>query len=161
MAVNFKENQTFTQWWLWLILLVILMIPSYGLYQQVYLGEPMGNNPMSNTELIAYFGGTLVFVIGFITMRLITHITDKQIRIRFFPFVRKSVEWEDVKQAKVVDYGFVGGWGIRFGTEYGTVYNIKGKKGLAIELNSGKKFLIGTQKAEQLEKMLDARQHSI
>lgn len=84
--MEFKENQTFTQWWLWLILLVILMIPSYGLYQQVYLGEPMGDNPMSNTELIAYFGGTLVFVIGFRTMRLITHITDKQIRIRFFSF---------------------------------------------------------------------------
>lgn len=70
--------------------------------------------------------------------------------------MRKSVEWEDVKQAKVVDYGFVGGWGIRFGTEYGTVYNIKGKKGLAIELNNGKKFLIGTQKEEELNEVLQS-----
>ena len=44
----------------------------------------------------------------------------------------------------------MGGWGIRLWTKYGTVFNIKGKKGLAIELYSGKKFLIGTQKEIEL-----------
>lgn len=58
---------------------------------------------------------------------------------------------KDIKSAKVVNYGFVGGWGIRLWTAYGTVYNIKGNKGLAIELFNGEKFLIGTQKENELK----------
>ncbi|WP_282032750.1 hypothetical protein [Aequorivita sinensis] len=74
--------------------------------------------------------------------------------MRFFPFVKKKVNWKDVKSAEVVNYGFVGGWGIRLGTKYGTVYNIKGNRGLAIELLNGKKFLTGTQKETELREIL-------
>src|SRR5690554_7570605 len=48
--------------------------------------------------------------------------------------------------------GFVGGWGIRFTMKYGTVYNIKGNKGLFVKLKNGKTFIVGTQKPEELEK---------
>jgi hypothetical protein len=65
--------------------------------------------------------------------------------------VRKKIDWEEVANAQVVDYGFVGGWGIRLFTSYGTVYNIRGRFGLALELKSGKKLLIGTQKPEALK----------
>ena len=74
--------------------------------------------------------------------------------MQFVPFIKKHVDWNEVKSIKVIDYGFVGGWGIRLGTTFGTVYNIKGKMGLAIELINGKKFLIGTQKAEELQIIL-------
>ena len=73
----------------------------------------------------------------------------------FFPFTRIRVEWNEIKNAKVVNYGFVGGWGIRLWTQYGTVYNMKGNKGLAIELKTGKKFLIGTQKEVELDNFLE------
>lgn len=68
----------------------------------------------------------------------------------FFPFVKKTTKWTDMKKAEVINYGFVGGWGIRLRTKYGTVYNIKGNKGLAIELLNGKKYLIGTQKETEM-----------
>lgn len=73
----------------------------------------------------------------------------------FFPFVRKKVNWNEIKNIEVINYGFVGGWGIRLWTKYGTVYNMKGNKGLAIELNNGKKFLIGTQKETELRKFME------
>ena len=60
-----------------------------------------------------------------------------------------------MKHAEIVNYEFVGGWGIRLWTKYGTVYNTKGDKGLAIELQNGKKFLIGTQKATELSKIIE------
>jgi len=50
----------------------------------------------------------------------------------------------------VVDYGFVGGWGVRWWTKFGTVYNVMGRIGLAIELKNGKKLLIGTQKKTEV-----------
>ena len=85
------------------------------------------------------------------TIQLKTKITPKSIHIHFFPLVRKKIDWEEVANAEVVDYGFVGGWGIRLFTSYGTVYNIRGRFGLALELKSGKKLLIGTQKPEALK----------
>lgn len=53
---------------------------------------------------------------------------------------------------KVINYGFVGGWGIRLWTKYGTVYNVSGNKGLFIKLKNGKTMVIGTQKSQELEK---------
>lgn len=55
-----------------------------------------------------------------------------------------------LKKQPFVNYGFVGGWGIRPWTRYGTVYNTRGQEGLAIELKNGKKFLIGTQNQAEL-----------
>ena len=69
--------------------------------------------------------------------------------------VKKRVNWKEIKNAEIVNYGFVGGWGIRLWTQYGTVYNMKGNKGLAIELLNGKNFLIGTQKPKELTAMLE------
>ena len=43
-----------------------------------------------------------------------------------------------LKSAKIVNYGFVG-YGIRLGSQYGTIYNVNGNKGFAIELSNGKK----------------------
>ena len=53
-----------------------------------------------------------------------------------------------------MNYGFVG-YGIRLGSKYGTVYNMKGNRGLAIELNNGKKFVIGTQKEMELKNVVE------
>jgi hypothetical protein len=82
-----------------------------------------------------------------------TKIDQKEIRIQFFPFTNKVVEWKDVKSAEVIKYGFVG-YGIRLFTKYGTVYNTKGNKGLALELKNGKKLLVGTQKIEEMKEVV-------
>lgn len=75
--------------------------------------------------------------------------------MNFFPFANKVTPWAEIENAEVVNYGFVGGWGVRLGTRYGTVYNVKGNKGLAVQLKSGKKYLIGTQKPEELMTFLE------
>ncbi|WP_246051426.1 phosphoethanolamine transferase domain-containing protein [Aequorivita sinensis] len=154
MKIVFKEEQKFTQWWLWLILIGIGVLPIIGIYKQLIIEEKFGDNPMSDLGLIIFS----IFIFGLITlfwfMRLKTIIDQNEIRMSFFPFVKKKVNWKDVKSAEVVNYGFVGGWGIRLGTKYGTVYNIKGNRGLAIELLNGKKFLTGTQKETELREIL-------
>ena len=150
MKTEFKEEQKFTQWWLWLILIGIALIPVYGIYKQIFQGEVFGDKPMSNLGLIAFVIFMLLFLLLFLLFKLTTEINTKEIKIQFFPLVNKVVEWKDVKSAQVLNYGFVGGWGIRLFTKYGTVYNIKGNKGLALELRDGKKLLVGSQKMEEL-----------
>ncbi|MCX6277977.1 MAG: hypothetical protein NT004_07755 [Bacteroidetes bacterium] len=154
MKVEFKEDQKFTQWWLWLILIIIGLLPVYGIYKQLILGEKFGDKPMPDFGLIIMAIFIFALLALFYLMRLKTEIDQHEIRMSFFPFTNKKTRWRDIKSAKIVNYGFVGGWGIRIGTKYGTVYNTKGKMGLAIELKNGRKFCIGTQKAEQLEQIL-------
>ena len=154
MKIDFKEEQRFTQWWLWLILIGIAVIPIIGIYKQLVQGDVFGDRPMSDNGLLLFCFLSFCFLGFFWTMRLKTTIDQKEIRMDFFPLVKKRVPWEAIEKVQVVDYGFVGGWGIRLGTKYGTVYNIKGKMGLAIFLKNGKKFLIGTQKEKELKALI-------
>jgi hypothetical protein len=155
MSIVFKETQKFSQWWLWLILIAIGALPVSGLYKQLYLNEAFGDKPMSDLGLIIFAVFVFSLIAMFWFMQLKTEIDQNEIRMRFFPLVKKRVSWEEIKNAEIVNYGFVGGWGIRLSTKYGTVYNMKGDKGLAIELLNGKNFLIGTQKPNELTAMLE------
>jgi len=151
--IDFKEEQKFTQWWLWLILLALGLIPLFGIYEQLIKKGQFGDKPMSDSGLILF----AIFVFGLISlmflMKLKTEISSSGIKMTFFPFVKKSVDWKDIKSIKIVRYEFVG-YGIRIGSKYGTVYNTKGDIGLAIETRSGQKFVIGTQKQEELQNII-------
>lgn len=155
MKTEFKEEQKFNQRWLWLILILMGVLPLIGIYKQLILGEKLGDNPMSDFSLLI-FSIIMFSLVGlFLIMKLKTSIDKNGINMHFFPFIKKSVDWQQIKNVKVVNYGFVGGWGIRLWTKYGTVYNVKGDKGLEIVLKSGKKFLIGTQKETELSTIIE------
>lgn len=156
MTLYFKEKQQFTQWWLWALLIAIALIPAYGVYQQIIVGEPFGNVPLPDSALILFLLFTLLMIGLFWITELRTVIDDEAIRIKYVPLTSKEFKWEDIARAELVDYGFVGGYGIRMGTKYGTVYNTRGKMGLAVELKNGKKYCIGTQRAEELSSFLKA-----
>ena len=97
----------------------------------------------------------IVFVAFFWKMELRTNINNEGIKIKFFPFTNKEIKWEEIEQVKVINYGFVGGWGVRFGTKHGTIYNTDGRFGLALELKNGKKLCIGTQNEKELNKLIE------
>lgn len=153
--LTFKEKQKFTQWWLWLILIAVGASPFIGVYTQYLQKKTNGETPLTNTALILYTIIIFALIILFLVLTLKTEITSKGIHMNYFPFAKKEILWKDIKTAEVVNYGFVGGWGIRWGTAYGTVYNTKGNKGLAITLHNGKTFVIGTQKEEDLAKVVE------
>jgi len=154
MKATFEEKQTFKQIWLWCILILLCAIPLYGMYKQLYLNEAFGDQPMSDGGLIALSLFCIALAVFIGVIRLETVIDSVGIRMTFYPFIKKTITWDEIESLAVKKYGFVGGWGIRLGTKYGTVYNIKGDIGLAIKLKDGKKLLIGTQKEDELEKVI-------
>ncbi len=151
----FEENQKFAGWMYWLFAIPFALFVLFAIDKQLIKGEPLGNEPLSDTGLIIL----LIFIVAlkalFYFIMIKVKIDQSEIHFQFFPFVNKRIKWEDVKKAGVVKYDFVGGWGIRLFTKYGTVYNVKGNEGLAVELKSGKKLLIGTQKREELSAFLE------
>lgn len=88
---------------------------------------------------------------------LSTEITQKQIRFKFPPLVKPKVySFDDVESFEFVNYGFVGGWGLRVLTRYGTVYNARGSKGLYVKLKNGRRFLIGTSQPDEMKAFVEA-----
>ena len=151
----FKETQKFTQLWLYIPLIALAGIPVYGCYRQIILGAPFGSSPLPNWGLIVFALFMFAFIGLFMIMKLKTTITRDVIQIQFIPFMNRKIQVDQIDHAEIVDYGFVGGWGIRLWTKYGTVYNTRGNMGLAITLKDGKKLCIGTQQIDKLEQFLN------
>lgn len=150
----YTERQRFTQWWVWLILGPLVVLAIYALVQQLIFGEPFGENPMPDGVLVGFSALVFGMVVLLWVMRLDTRIDAAHIEIRFFPFFKKQVAWADVERAEMIRYGFVG-YGVRMGTRYGTVYNTAGNRGLALQLTTGRKLVIGTRQPEPLQSFLD------
>jgi hypothetical protein len=159
--ILFSEKQKFTQWWLYLVLFGISALFIYALYIQLVIGTPFGDKPLNNVGLIILSSLMLSLNILFFVTRLETQINKKGIFVRFNPFQRrlKFYAWQDIQKAEVRTYKALleyGGWGIRYGFRgNGKAYNVAGNEGLQLELKSGEKFLIGTQKREELSLVLE------
>ncbi|HLO44918.1 MAG TPA: hypothetical protein VK175_11350 [Leadbetterella sp.] len=156
--VLFKETQRFTQWWIWLPLLLLVSYAFYGISKQLLTGVTFGEHPLSNLGVMGLGLLLLVVLALFWYMRLETIITENGVYVQLFPFhLRKRyIAWERVQQCYVRQYKPLrefGGWGIRYGFA-GKAYNVAGNEGLQLVYGSNEKLLIGTQKSEELEEVL-------
>lgn len=149
----FSEKQRFTQWWVWLILVAVSVMPFFGLYHEMQKPEPFAD-AATNTGLILSLVVIIPLVLLFMFMRLETQITESGLNVKFFPFHFKFREfaWEELQEIYVKEYSPIfdfGGWGLRYSLSgAGKAYNISGNQGIQIVFKSGKKLLIGTQKPE-------------
>jgi hypothetical protein len=73
---------------------------------------------------------------------------------KYLPFARNEFDWEEVEKIQMIEHDSWG-WGVRFSRTLGFIYNTVGNKGLLITLKTGKKYMLGTQKSEELKKALD------
>jgi hypothetical protein len=100
----------------------------------------------------------VIFLLFFLFMRLDTNIDETSISVSMSPFGSRKIAWKNVEKAYVRKYKPLmefGGWGIRYGFgSKGMAYSVGGNQGLQLELNNGKKVLIGTKKASELTEFL-------
>lgn len=164
--MKFTETQKFSQPWILLLIGISGLLPpiifGFGIYQQIILGKPFGNNPMSDNGLIITFILTMALMIGLIALFALAQLTtiiDKQgITYRFFPFQLsfRKIEWTQIDKYEVITYNPIrdyGGWGLRYGKK-GRALNVSGNKGLQLYLLNGKNILIGTKKESELTEFL-------
>ena len=156
--ILFTEEQKFTQWWLWLLLLSPLFVLVYSIFAPIFNETVFAQGNYSfiiipSSDFWIPFFILLTILLLFLLLKLKTEITSERISMRFFPLFSKQWLWSDVQRAKVISYGFVG-YGIRISLKHGMVYNVKGNKGLALFLKNGKKVVLGTQRPEALKKVI-------
>ncbi|MGJ1389294.1 hypothetical protein ACR78F_02890 [Sphingobacterium spiritivorum] len=155
MSSKFNEVQSFSQWWLW-ISLIALFIPIYKSGASMSLPESWYR---MLAEIVTYvpFYIWLALVLFFVAIKLRTEINDNGIYVDFKPFLwNKTYRFEDIHTYKVVKYSIFdyGGWGMRISSA-GIAYTTKGKYGLKLALKNGRQILIGTQRPEELSKIMD------
>ncbi len=163
--IRFKETQKFTQWWLWLIILApIIIIALRFISSYLYLFGVISTAESNNTsmtwiaykvslvELLPHFF-YLLTVLFLILLKLKVVVTEKEINIHHLLFYKKTIKLSDVIEHRITNYDFVG-YGIRKTQKYGTVYNVKGKQGISLTLKNGDKYLIGSQRPQELLKSI-------
>jgi len=155
----FQEEQRFTQWWLWLLNIGLLSIPIYGIYKQILNKTPFGDKPISDIGLILFLILMFAFNYFFWILKLKTTINEIGIKYSFFPLQLKPkiIRWSEIDRIYVRKYNPImeyGGWGIKPAAR-----NVKGNIGIQIELKNGKKLLLGTQKQQEVERVLKTYKH--
>jgi len=106
--------------------------------------------------------GILISVSLIFFFKLTTRIDEKGIHYQFFPFhfKFKLISWNEISKVFVRTYdpiGEYGGWGLKGGwsKSKGKAINVSGDIGIQLELKTGKKLLIGTQKENDAKSVLE------
>lgn len=156
---EFTEKQKFTQWWIWLILILVTIGCTYGAIQQLVFKIPFGTKPASDEVLLVLCMVPLIMLIIFRLFCLETKINADGVFYRFKPihFKDKKIEWSEIEKIYTREYKPIkeyGGWGIKGSWKRGKAYNVSGNQGIQIELKNGKKILIGTQKSQEVNEII-------
>jgi len=156
--ILFRENQKFNQWWIWILIIGVNGLIGYAIIQRVMLGKPFGDHLASNFGLFMVLGLPLLIALLFYCLKLETVITRDGIYVKFFPFYLKfkHYSWEEIQNLYVRKYNPImefGGRGLR-GFRRNRALNVSGNMGLQLELKEGKRLLIGTRKAEELDDVI-------
>jgi hypothetical protein len=92
--------------------------------------------------------------VGLLMSRLTVEIADGELRIAFGPgWTVKRVRVAEIESVAAVRNPWWYGWGIRL-TPRGTLYNVSGRDAVEVRLRTGKRFRVGTDEPQVLERAL-------
>lgn len=106
---------------------------------------------------LAVLGG-----VGFLLLfgHLRTEIRDDGLHVQMFPLTRRHrFGWNEIRSCAARTYRPIleyGGWGVRWGRS-GKAYNVRGNRGVQLELANGRRLLIGSQRADELAAAISER----
>ena len=149
----FYEKQKFNQMWLWAIIILANTAGFHAFYQEY----------QKNNFAFGFFVGYCIFMATFMLlfflMNLETTVTKEVIAIKYFPFhlKKRTYPFSEIQHLEVIKYNPIedyGGWGVRLGRK-GKAFNVRGDNGLKLYFTNRKPLLIGTQKPDELKKILE------
>jgi len=166
--VSFREVQQFRQRWIWFLLIpvsLLIIIPfAYGMFKQLIMGQQWGCRPLPDAALLIV--GPLFISLGVVilyilyALKLETEVRSDGLYLRFYPLTSKTINFAEIVSCEARTYHPIreyGGWGIRCGWKGGKAYNVSGNRGVQLEFRNGKKFLIGSQRPEELAQAIKER----
>jgi hypothetical protein len=130
----------------WLIL--ALLLPAQAIILWLYV-EQIGDRPIDTIGIAVFEGITLLPVALFYRMR--TVVENGRLTLLFgIGLIRKSVDLNDLREARLVTNPWYYGWGIRY-IPNGRLYTLSGSEAVELSFRStGRVVRIGSPPARQL-----------
>ena len=157
--VYYEENQKFNEKPMWALAVIMGVMPALMRYLESLVSDTGFDNEDILTITAVSFSIGLFIILIFRLFEMKTHLDQQGVHMRMKPLTKKNIAWSDIHAVEDLDYGFVGGWGIRMTMRYGTVYNTRGRLGVLFLLKNNKKMVLGTQKPQEFMRAIErARQ---
>jgi hypothetical protein len=149
-APLFREEQRFSQPWLWAVVVVPAVAACVALVA-VMLGsdDDASGWPVAIVLVLVGIGLPLLFAMA----RLTTVVLTDRVEIRYRPFIARTIRLDDVVAAESLTYHPLreyGGWGIKGWSRRKIAYNVRGDRGALLTLADGRTVLIGSQRSDEL-----------
>ena len=155
--ICFVEQQRFLKPWRWLFSVMLIFIGVASIIRHDHIdGKLISSAAVIIISVIVIF----VFILLY-TMKLKTKIDAQGIYYKYIPLHWQEIriDWSKLENAYVRKYNPIleyGGWGIRLGIfGKGRAYNVYGNMGMQLVFKDGKKLLLGTQKPDELQNILN------
>jgi len=150
----FLEKQQFRQWWLIALLATTIGGIILNIYNKTEGFRSIENYKLQMITLLI----TIIIIASIFILELRTKIDSKGITATFkpIPFFKRQYNWSQIDKIYVRKYSALteyGGWGIR-GFGKAKAYNVSGNYGIQIVTKENEQFLIGTQKPQDVERVL-------
>jgi hypothetical protein len=162
----FLESQRFNQWWFRILILLVTTI-SIGTIVKSYSNVQSEPVPFWISLIAGLCTLIIVLSLGFL-IKLETKIDEMGIHYGFWPFYSKLklINWSDILECAVIKYNPIvdyGGWGYKMGlfSKKGSAMSVRGNIGVQIVFKNGKNLLIGTQRKEDVEKVIKTYTHKL
>ena len=156
--IIYREEQKFALWLCWLVYLSMGLSVVFSVIALTKESAPGGSQAGWEIVLgvIVGIGVPIAITALFLLLKLQIEVRPDGLYVRYLPFHIhfKRFGPEDLSEYYARQYKPIleyGGWGIRCSLRNGKAYNVSGNKGVQLVLSSGKKLMIGSQKADELE----------
>ena len=116
----------------------------------IVLVGTLGPQPPS----VPLLGGAGLLVVGALFSTLTIAIEDGLLRASFgLGLIQKKVRLTEIASVRSIPVRWWYGWGIRL-TPHGWLYNVSGWKAVEITLRNGRRFCLGSDEPENLQKAI-------
>ena len=150
----FSETQYFRSNWAAVIAAVAAIACVVAATQMLWRSDFSDGGPLVPLVVLGAVAAGLIFG------KLRVDVRPSGLWVRMVPLTRqRCFGWETIRSAEARTYRPIreyGGWGVRWGRA-GKAYNVHGNRGVQLELEGGKRLLIGSQHADQLAEAIRAR----
>ena len=155
----YHEEQKFVLWLRWLLFASMAFAAGVGIWALEKMPSEQVNTGVTLVVIICGIFVPIGVAVLFAVLKLETEVRTDGLYVRFFPvhvrfkrFAAEEVSEYYARQYRpILEYG---GWGIRGSFKKGRAYNVSGNKGVQLVFKNGKRLLIGSQKAEELEEAI-------
>lgn len=146
---TFSEVQRFTQPWLWAVV-VVATAAVWVAFVAAAAGSD--DDPLWVLAVLVVVVGVGLPVL-FALARLTVTVRADGVEIRYRPFVRRTITFDQVAAVEAVTYRPLreyGGWGIKGWSRRKIAYNVRGDRGARITLVDGRTVLLGSRRPDEL-----------